>query len=183
MNRIRFVAVDSSFYRLVLSLSPMWRFVLCPVLGLIFSTLTLFAQTAGTGALAGAISDPSGASVAGAQVKATNEARGEVRTAISNASGTYILALLPPGLYELEVSRQGFKLVRASHLHVDITETTTFNLRMELGQIADRVVVEAHAEQLQTQSSTLGEVTSGEQVRNLPLVTRNYTQIISLNPG
>jgi len=43
--------------------------------------------------------------------------------------------------------------------------------------------VETSAEQLQTESSTLGRVTSGEQVLSLPLVTRNYTQIISLNPG
>lgn len=56
-------------------------------------------------------------------------------------------------------------------------------MRLEIGQLSDRVVVEAFLEQLQTESSTLGRVTSGEQVKDLPLVTRNYTQIVSLNPG
>ena len=143
----------------------------------------LLAQTAGTGAIAGSITDPSGASVAEAQVKAINEATGEVRTAASTAAGNYTVALLLPGLYTLEISKTGFKLVQAPHISVVVTETKTFNVRMELGQIADKVIVEALAEQLQTQSSALGEVTSGDQVRTLPLVTRNYTQIISLNPG
>lgn len=52
-----------------------------------------------------------------------------------------------------------------------------------IGQLSERVVVEAFTEQLQTESITLGRVTSGEQVKDLPLVTRNYTQIVSLNPG
>ena len=56
------------------------------------------------------------------------------------------------------------------------------NLRLEIGQISERVVVEGYTQQLQTESSALGRVTSGDQVRDLPLVTRNYTQIVSLNP-
>jgi hypothetical protein len=159
------------------------RLIICLLLGTISFAAALLAQTAGTGAIAGSITDPSGASISEAQVKAINEATGEVRTAVSTASGNYTVALLLPGLYTLEISKTGFKLAQASHVSVVVTETTTFNVRMELGQIADKIIVEAQAEQLQTQSSALGEVTSGEQVRTLPLVTRNYTQIISLNPG
>ncbi len=126
------------------------------------------AQTASTGALSGTITDPSGASVSGAQVKATNEATGEVRTAVSNVNGNYLLTLLPPGLYELEISKQGFKVAHVSHLRVDVTETATFNVRMELGQMAEKVIVEAQAEQLQTESSALGRITTGDQVQMLP---------------
>src|SRR6266571_9074518 len=108
--------------------------VFCFLLATIVLAPALLAQTASTGALSGTITDPSGASVSGAQVKATNEATGEVRTALSNFNGNYILTLLPPGLYELEISKQGFKLAHASHLRVDVTETATFNVRMELGQ-------------------------------------------------
>lgn len=171
------------------SLSPaslrgrLFSTLICLFFGLGVFTSAARAQTAGTGALAGSISDPSAASVAEAQVKATNEATGEVRTALSNAAGNYILMLLPPGLYELEISRQGFKLVHVSHLHVDVTETTTFNVRMELGQMSEKVIVEAHAEQLQTESSALGRITTGEQVQILPLAVGNFTQIIGLNPG
>ena len=182
MNRSSLAFADFSLcVSVLLKLSR--RLFLCLFLTAIVSPVSLLAQTASTGALAGTISDPSGASVAGAQVKATNEATGEVRTSASAATGNYLVALLPPGLYTLEFSKMGFKQAQTIHLRVDVTETTTFNVRMELGEVAEKVVVEAQTEQLQTQSSTLGEVTSGDQVRNLPLVTRNYTQIISLNPG
>lgn len=184
MHRFRFAFGDSFAHRF----APVKAFPGL-ALGLLLGSIALplvpalLAQTAGTGAIAGSITDPSGASVAEAQVKAVSEATGEVRTAVSTATGNYTVALLLPGLYTLEISKAGFKLDLASHISVVVTETTTFNVRMELGQVAEKVVVEAQALQLQTQSSSLGEVTSGEQVRTLPLVTRNYTQIISLNPG
>ena len=179
MYRLRFAfarcfAPAKGFRRLALGLLGSLAFFFSPA---------LLGQTAGTGAIAGAVNDPSGAAVAGAQIKATNEATGELRTAASTAAGNYTVALLLPGLYTLEISKAGFKVAQVSHLSVVVTETSTFNVRMELGQVAEKVVVEAQAEQLQTQSSSLGEVTSGEQVRTLPLVNRNYTQIISLNPG
>ena len=184
MHRCRFAFADPFPHRFAL-VTALRRLGLALLLGPITFPLVpaLLAQTAGTGAIAGSITDPSGASVAEAQVKAINEATGEVRTAASTAAGNYTVALLLPGLYTLEISKTGFKLVQAPHISVVVTETKTFNVRMELGQIADKVIVEALAEQLQTQSSALGEVTSGDQVRTLPLVTRNYTQIISLNPG
>src|SRR6266568_2621080 len=182
MNRSSFAFADSSLRGFALWKWPL-QLIFCLLLATIFYASPLLSQTAGTGAIAGSITDPSGASVAEVQVKATNEATGEVRTVVSGAAGNYTVALLVPGLYTLEVSKTGFKLTQASHVSVVVTETTTFNVRMELGQLAEKVVVEALAEQLQTQSSALGEVTSGEQVRTLPLVNRNYTQIISLNPG
>ncbi len=184
MHRFRVAFADCLSDRFVPP-KGIWRLALGLLLGSIAFPLVppLVAQTAGTGAIAGLITDPSGASVAEAQVKARNEATGEARTAVSTATGNYTVALLLPGLYTLEISKAGFKLAQASQVSVVVTETTTFNVRMELGQIADKVFVQAQAEQLQTQSSALGEVTSGEQVRTLPLVTRNYTQIISLNPG
>lgn len=182
MNRFSSPFADSSLRGFAFWKWPL-RLVFCLLLGTILLPRALRAQTAGTGAIAGSIADPTGASVAEAQIKATNEATGEVRTAVSTGAGAYTVALVLPGLYTLEISKAGFKVTQASHVSVVVTETTTFNVRMELGQVAEKVVVEAQAEQLQTQSSALGEVTSGEQVRTLPLVTRNYTQIISLNPG
>ncbi|MBA0085025.1 MAG: carboxypeptidase regulatory-like domain-containing protein, partial [Acidobacteria bacterium Pan2503] len=184
MHRCR-LAFANPFSRRFALVTALRRLGLALLLGPIAFPLApaLLAQTAGTGAIAGSITDPSGASVAEAQVKAINEATGEVRTAVSTVAGNYAVPLLLPGVYTLEISKTGFKLVQAPHVSVVVTETKTFNVRMELGQIADKVIVEALAEQLQTQSSALGEVTSGDQVRTLPLVNRNYTQIISLNPG
>jgi len=158
-----------------------------PLLILIVALLTLVqsacAQTAGTGALSGSVVDVRGGTVAGAKVVVTRMATGEVRSVITDDRGGFLISTLLPQLYKVEISKDGFKTLSIPDVRVSVAETTALNLRLEVGQISERVVVEGYAQQLQTESSALGRVTTGEQVRTLPLVTRNYTQIISLNPG
>ena len=146
------------------------------------SCSTAHAQTAGTGALSGIVTDPSGASIADAQISVISEATGERRTSTSAPNGIYLVALLLPSLCELEIAHSGFKTVRFTHLRITVAETLALNIRLEIGAVSERVTVLA-TEQLQSESSALGRVTGGEQVRALPLVTRNYSQIIALNPG
>jgi Carboxypeptidase regulatory-like domain/TonB dependent receptor/TonB-dependent Receptor Plug Domain len=141
------------------------------------------AQTAGTGALSGTVTDQSGSSVAGATVKVTSEASGEVRTVTTTATGYFVVPLLLPGTYHVEVSQTGFRSVSVAHIKITVTETNALTLRLEVGQIAETVIVEAQVAQLQTETSSLGRVTSSEQVESLPLAMRNFTQIIALNPG
>lgn len=141
------------------------------------------AQTAGTGAFSGSVIDPGGGSVAGAKIVVTSQATGEERVVVSDERGGFLVSTLLPQLYRVEVTKDGFKTLSIRDVKVTVAETTALNLRLEIGQVSERVVVEGYAEQLQTESSTLGRVTTGEQVRTLPLVSRNYTQIISLNPG
>lgn len=141
------------------------------------------AQSAGTGALFGIVTDVSGSTVTGAQVKVTSESSGEVRTVTTGAAGTYTVPLLAPGAYRLDVTKTGFRTLTIPHVQINVTETSSLNIRLEVGEVSEKVLVEAQTKQLQTESSTLGRLTTGEQVDNLPLVTRNYTQIINLNPG
>jgi len=141
------------------------------------------AQTAGTGAIVGIVSDPSGAVVSGASIKATNKATGEIRTANSGARGNYSLQLLPPGTYTLEVTKPGFKNSNYQNITVTVTETQNLNVKLEVGSITQTVDVTGAAEQLQTDSSSLGRVADSQIVESMPLVTRNYTQIIALSPG
>jgi hypothetical protein len=145
--------------------------------------LRVCGQTAGTGALGGVVIDPSGATVTDAQIRATSETRGETRTVKSGTNGSYLVALLLPGLYEVEVAQSSFKTAHFLHVRIAVAETATLNIRLEIGAVSEQIIVQGAAEQLQMESSTLGRVTEGEQIRSLPLVTRNYSQIIALNPG
>jgi 3-keto-disaccharide hydrolase/TonB-dependent Receptor Plug Domain len=70
---------------------------------------------------------------------------------------------------------------RNYQLHIE--ETRTLNLELQVGTVSESVQVDASTQQLQTESSALGHVTNSEMVENLPLVTRNYTQIVGLSPG
>ncbi len=142
-----------------------------------------FAQTSDTGAINGLVTDPAGLSVPQAQIKVTALATGEVRNSASEQNGTYSVTLLPPGVYHVEISKAGFKLLDYPRVTVTVTETQTVNARLEIGAVNQQVIVASTGEQLQTESSALGRVTNQEMVTDLPLASRNYTQIIALNPG
>jgi len=141
------------------------------------------AQTAATGAITGIVTDPSGAVIAGATITVTSQNTGATWTAMSSGRGTYVVPLLPPGAYRLDVSQAGFKISNYSNIAVNVTETQTLNITLQVGNVHEIVQVDTTAEQLQTESSALGNVTPRQMVENLPLVTRNYTQIIGLSPG
>ena len=148
-----------------------------------FAAVATTAQTSGTGGISGAVTDSSGASIVGAHIKVTNAETSETRTVSSDSHGYYIVALLFPGDYGVEVSSTGFKTVSVTAVRVVVAQNMTVNVSLVVGEVSQKIMVEGAVEQLETQSSALGNVTSGEQVRNLPLATRNYTQIIALNPG
>ncbi|MGH9873098.1 MAG: carboxypeptidase regulatory-like domain-containing protein [Pyrinomonadaceae bacterium] len=154
-------------------------------LSLMFLVLSLpaLAQTGSTGALTGTVSDSTGAVVAGAQVKVTNAATGEDRTVVSRDNGDYTIPLLLPGSYRIEFSATGFKLAVKPVLQINVTETARFDVQLEVGNVQEQVTVTSEAALLQTESSTLGTVANSRAVSNLPLVNRNYTQIVTLSPG
>src|SRR5579864_1450316 len=159
---------------------------LCETLLLI--TLVLCAgvalsQTASTGAIAGTVTDPSGAVLAGASVKVTNETTGESRTVVSGHDGSFIAPLLLPGTYRVEVSTTGFKTLARTGVPVFVTEKQDLHLALQVGTKTETVEVEAATELLKTEDSALGNVTEGGSVSELPLVNRNYTQIVGLSPG
>jgi Carboxypeptidase regulatory-like domain/TonB dependent receptor/TonB-dependent Receptor Plug Domain len=143
----------------------------------------LQAQTAGTGAISGTVTDQSGAVVGGAKVTVTNEATGATLAVASTNRGTYTVPLLPPGSYRVDTSKQGFKVSSYPGIAVNVTETQGLNIRLQVGAVNETVQVDSAAEQLQTETSALGSVTTHEVLESLPLVTRNYTQIIGLSPG
>ncbi len=142
-----------------------------------------FAQTSDTGAINGLVTDPSGSAVPHAQIKVTALATGEARTGDSEQNGTYSVTLLPPGVYRVEISKPGFKLVEYPQVTVTVTETQPVNAQLQIGAVNQEIIVASVGEQLQTESAALGRVTNQEMVVDLPLASRNYTQIIGLNAG
>jgi hypothetical protein len=141
------------------------------------------AQTSGTGALTGTVTDPSGGVIVGAAVTATNLGTGQERTATTDAAGVFKFSLLQAGNYAVKFAATGFKTAEVPSVTVDVTETPVLNQRLEVGAQAERVTVESSVETVQTQNATIGNLVGARTVTDLPLVTRNYTQIIDLSPG
>jgi outer membrane receptor protein involved in Fe transport len=146
-------------------------------------SVAAYGQTAGTGAIAGTITDPRGAVVAGATISAIDVTTGEKRTTVSSGTGNYLVPLLLPATYRVEVSKSGFRVSVSAGITVHITETATVNVELEVGAATETVEVTANAILLKTEQSALGNVVDQKQVSALPLVTRNYSQILGLSPG
>lgn len=143
----------------------------------------LGAQTANTGALTGTVTDPSGGVIADATVTVTNLATGQTRTVKTDSKGSYQISLLPPGNYSVHFEAEGFKATDVPSYTINVTETPQLNRTLEVGTSTQQVTVEANTETIQTENATNGTVVNSEEINSLPLVTRNYTQIVDLSPG
>jgi hypothetical protein len=144
---------------------------------------SVMAQSADTGALTGIIRDPSGAVVTGAKVTVTNLQTAQNRDTVSGSDGSYKIVLLPPGKYKVSISMAGFQTAEYPSITINVTETAALNPTLKIGMPSETVTVAADAELLQSTNSTLGTLVGGEEVRSLPLTTRNYTQILDLSAG
>jgi hypothetical protein len=146
-------------------------------------TASLYAQTADTGALTGTVTDATGAVVPSATVTAVNQGSGLERTTQTAADGHYSIGLLPPGAYRVRFSANGFKTAELGPVTVQVTESPVLNRAMEVGAQTEQITVGASAETVQTSNATLGTVIDTRQVVDLPLNTRNYTNLLALSAG
>jgi hypothetical protein len=144
---------------------------------------SLFAQSAGTGALTGTVTDPSSAVVPNVTVTLTNNETGQVRTATTGADGAYRFSLIQPGTYKVRFNANGFRVSEIPSVTVNVAETPVLNEALTVGQQSEAIEVQAEAAILQTADSTLGRVVDSATLTNQPLATRNFTSIMGLEAG
>jgi hypothetical protein len=142
-----------------------------------------YGQTASTGALTGVTLDPSSAALPGVVLRLINQGTGETQTSTSDEEGRFRFLLLSPASYLLHADKTAFDPLRRADINISVTETLRFELHFRLASVAGRVQVDSEPEMVQTDNSALGRVANGRAVSNLPLVTRNFTQIAGLSPG
>lgn len=136
-----------------------------------------------TATVSGVVRDPSGAILPGVEVVATNTATGVKTTVLTDGAGFYSLQALPVGTYDLEVKKSGFKSYQQSGLLLRVNDAVTVDVVLQVGQVDEKVVVEADAVRPETISTQMGEVISSEKITAVPLVTRSYTDLLALQPG
>ncbi len=153
-------------------------------LGFIFILLCAFAQAVSaqgpSGQISGTVIDPQGAVVPGAAVKAVSVGQAFERTATTNNDGEFAFSLLPPGRYRVEVTASGFAAA-SSEIMVNVTQTTPVEFTLSVQGATGVVNVESPA--VQTESSQNGGVVQGDTIRQLPLPSRNFQQILTLSAG
>lgn len=143
-----------------------------------------FAQGGTRGAISGTVKDEKGAAVLGAQVEVVNSVTGVTeRTVTSDNSGSFTVTQLPAGDYRLVVSIAGFSKAEVQDVKVNVTETTTVNVPLKVGQISESVTVTGAATEVQLNSATTGQTLTSQTIRALPLSTGNFLTLLTLSSG
>src|SRR3954454_8445970 len=155
---------------------------------LLLSVVGLMAPAAvaqqATASINGVVKDPSGAAIPSAQVELTNVNTGVVRTTTTNANGIYAFPNVVPGAYAMRASAAGFTTVTQPATTLEVNQTATFDFQLTVGTTQQNVTVNAaEGAALETATSELGTVVSTQQVTDLPLNGRNFTQLLTITAG
>ena len=136
------------------------------------------------GSIVGTVADESGAPVPRATVVATNPGTGLRLEAVTDESGSYTFRNVPPGVYELMITMQGFRELRQTDVRVSAGNPVRHDLELEVGAVAETVNVVSETAILQTEKADLSTELTAKEVVNLPLNQfRNYQKLFDLVPG
>jgi len=141
-----------------------------------------FAQGS-TSSITGTVLDTSGGAVPGATVTAKNEATGATFVVVTGTRGIFNVPSVPVGIYSVTVTLDGFKTAVLAGIDVSGAEPAIVNARLEVGELAETVVVQAAGELVQTQSTTVASRINVNEIMNLPLTSRNTLDFVVNLPG
>ena len=141
------------------------------------------AQTPGTGAISGAVLDPTNRAVTKAEVTVVNQQTHASREVQTSSEGLFRVPLLVPGTYSVSVSSPGFAGSSATEIPVVSGEVSSINVTLRVATARVDVQVNGGADRTELESSTIGGLVDTTAMETLPLSSRNYTQIIGLSPG
>jgi hypothetical protein len=131
----------------------------------------------------GTVTDPTGAVLSGVKLTATNVGTNLAYSAQTSADGNYVFLNLPIGTYRVTATNSGFRTFTATGITLVLDQIFALNIKMELGQVSEQVLVEASNVQVETTNTQLGTVINGDTIVDMPLNGRNWTQLQLLQPG
>jgi len=130
------------------------------------------------------VTDASGAAIPGASVTIENQATNVRQTQQTNSEGRFYQRYLATGKYSVTVQRTGFQKYVQSNLQLDVEQTITLAIPMQVGEVTSTIEVQANAAQLATESATVSTAIGTKQILDLPLGgNRNVLSLASLVPG
>ena len=170
-------SVPTSSRRLFYALLRLFGLIPC-----LLMTLPLLAQQSGS--INGAVTDPSGGVIPGAQVTVTSESQGASFKAVTNSAGEYTVPALEAGMYNLQVKAPGFKTFEAKGIVLRVSRTERVDAKLSVGDVSAEVSVTGNdLGAIQTESPEISFTITGEQITQIVLNGRNFTQLVTLSPG
>ena len=156
------------------------RIIACAALAA--ASAVVQAQKTG-GSVSGQVTDPTGATIADANVVLADKSTGTTRTITTNGQGEFSFDDVKIGTYEVDVTSPGFREFATKNVVVNVATNTRADAHLITGNVSEVVTVSADAVQVQTDSGALGTVVDGTQVKELPLNGRSFVQLTQLGPG
>src|SRR6267154_2547111 len=131
----------------------------------------------------GIVTDPSGAPVPAAAVRAKNLETGALRNSVTDEAGRYLVLSLPLGEYEIRVTKAGFQDAIRSGIHLVVGEEASVDLRLAVGVEISQITVTTDAPVVSTTTRDISGLVGGQAIKELPLNGRSYDLLLPLNPG
>jgi hypothetical protein len=140
-------------------------------------------QVAGTGNIQGTVSDSTGAVVPNASVVLTSEATHESRRTSSDTAGIYVFPGVPVGKYDLTARAPGFRTYSQVGIVLEVGSSIAINPGLVVGSAETKIEVQAEGLQLQTEDPTFKQTIDQNELTEMPLVSRQMTNLIMLSGG
>jgi len=158
------------------------RLLLLSILSILLLPAAVFAQD--TASITGTVKDPSGASIAKAQVTVSSPDRGINRTTTTNSEGEYSVPALPPGSYNVTINAPGFKKYEAAGVILRVAQKARNDVTLQVGTATTEVTVEGTSvASVETQTNDVAGTITGKEISQLQLNGRVFTQLVTLTPG
>ncbi len=136
-----------------------------------------------TATLVGRVFDATGALIPGAEIQVRNIDTGEVRRAITATEAEYTVPNLPPGVYEVTITKTGFKTLREEKLELQVDQTARLEVKLEVGSLSEAIEIIAQAPVINTENAARGELVAGQELVEVPLNGRDFNDMAFLVPG
>jgi hypothetical protein len=161
------------------------KFTQAMVLGLLLALLaTPYALADDVYArIRGTATDSTGAVISGVQVTATNTLTNYSKTVTTQSTGIFEFVQLPIGPYTVTATKQGFRTYKSTGITLEVNQVLDLPVQLAVGSVSETVEVKANAVQVQTDNTQQGTLVNSQQIVDLPLIGRNFTQLEQLAPG
>ena len=157
--------------------------IIAALVVILLTSFTLGQAQSTNASLGGRVTDPANALIVDAKVTAISNGTNIRYEDLTNGSGEYHLASLPPDSYRLEIQKSGFKKLIKPDVVLHVQDALRIDLQMTLGDVTETVTVESGAPLVNAESGTVSTVVNRTFVDNIPLNGRSFQTLIQLTPG
>jgi hypothetical protein len=146
-------------------------------------SVKVFAQSASSGTVIGTVTDQSGAVVPDATVSITELSTSTTNKVTTNSAGHYAFGSVPPGTYNIKITKSGFQTALVQSQVVEVGKSLTEDVKLTVGSVTQEVTVETTGTELQTLNATVGNTVTGVALDSLPSLGRDVSTFVELQPG